>query len=130
MKVAQFGLVGILLFVPACLKEVPKVQGKSANYWMGELKSPNYVVRARAANAVGNLAESAKAAIPDLIELLEDPESLVRWAAAAALARFGAAASEALPILDKMAETEHAPPARDAAENSAKIIRRAMKESS
>jgi HEAT repeat protein len=51
------------------------------------LNDPKPAVRARAANALGNIGPTAVGAVPALAAALNDPEHAVQWRAAGALAR-------------------------------------------
>jgi HEAT repeat protein len=53
------------------------------------LKSGNVRVRASAATVLGNLRDDARAAVPQLRELVGDADSIVREAAAQALRKIG-----------------------------------------
>jgi HEAT repeat protein len=107
-------IVGLLFVLAGCQQEAT-FQGRPTSYWIGELKSPWYMARVRAANALSQLGPEAHRAIPDLIELLDDGEPLVRWAAASTLAQFGPASRDALPALQKLAKDPD-PHVRDAAD--------------
>jgi serine/threonine protein kinase/HEAT repeat protein len=49
--------------------------------------------------ALGQIGPTAQAAVPALVEALEDPELAVRWDAAKALGKMGPAAARAVPAL-------------------------------
>jgi HEAT repeat protein len=63
------------------------------------LKHGDASVRWRAAVALGGLGAGAVAAVPELVELLDDETELIRWEAAKALGKMGAAAKDAVPAL-------------------------------
>ena len=66
-----------------------------------QMKDPDDSVRIKAAHALGRLGPKAKAAVPALIETLNDkkPRYTVRVAAAQALAEIGPDAEAAIPAL-------------------------------
>jgi HEAT repeat protein len=65
-------------------------------------KSGRSFVREASATALGQIGPKAKAAVPDLISTLEDPEPSIRRAAAIALGNIGSDAKEAVPILERL----------------------------
>jgi HEAT repeat protein len=115
-------LLACLLLLPAGCAAEAEFQGHTTSYWIGQLKSPNYMDRVRAANALSHLGRDARRATPDLIVLLDDPQPLVRWAAADTLGGFGADARDALPALKELAAKEPYPPTRSAAEEAVRRI--------
>ena len=62
------------------------------------LKHKNRLIRAGAAEALGEIGPTAKDAVPALEGALEDKDEYVRWAAARALAKLGLP-GKALPVL-------------------------------
>ena len=56
------------------------------------LSSPDYRIRKNAAFALGGMGSKAKAAVPDLKKLLQDPNSKVRWCADNALKKISVVA--------------------------------------
>ena len=74
--------------------------------WAEALRDACFTVRCSAARALGEMGEAARAAVPDLIEALADPEPGVRDAVAAALGALGGTAKLAMPFL---AEALHDP---------------------
>jgi hypothetical protein len=77
----------------------PEYEGKPLSHWKGECRSASASSRQAAANALGEMGPNAKAAIPDLSELLVDKEAAVRKAAAEALGKRGAEAQAAIADL-------------------------------
>jgi hypothetical protein len=110
------------VLLPAGCKGEAVFQGRTTSYWIGQLKSPNYMDRMRAANALSHLGPEAKRATPDLVKLLDDPQPLVRWAAADTLGEFGPDAHDAVPALKELAARDPYPPARHAAQQSLRRI--------
>jgi HEAT repeat protein len=115
-------LFACLVLLPAGCAAEAEFQGHTTSYWIGQLKSPNYMDRMRAAHALSHLGPDAKRATPDLIALLDDPQPLVRWAAADTLGGFGPDARDALPTLRELAAKESYPPTRAAAEEAVRRI--------
>lgn len=101
--------------INANLRMPPMVMAASANpaYLLGQgpvgeddlpalikqLRSPDEIQRAEAAEDLGWLKQKAKPAIEPLIFLLDDPASRVRFAAAAALLRISPAERKVLDVL-------------------------------
>jgi HEAT repeat protein len=75
--------------------------GQPAAFWIGQLASEDEHARRRAAYAIGRIGPAAKAAVPTLVELLEDRHGEVRWYALYALGRVGPASAEAVPTIIK-----------------------------
>jgi HEAT repeat protein len=71
----------------------------------------NFVVRCRAAKALGWIGPEAKAAVPALIDALDDTEGLVQFQAAVSLGLMGEAAGEAVPALTEALSNAPCPPA-------------------
>jgi HEAT repeat protein len=67
----------------------------------GLLRSGTPAERTLAANTLWGMGARAKAAVPDLVEALGDPDSSLRVAAAMALENMGPAAADAVPALTK-----------------------------
>ena len=67
-----------------------------------KLSDGDYYVRARAAEALGEMGPAAKDAVPALIKLCGDSDSDVRGHAAEALGEMGPAAKDAVPALIKL----------------------------
>jgi HEAT repeat protein len=65
------------------------------------LRNKNPKVRAKAAQRLAAFGPAAKAAIPELIHLLKDPEQLNRALAQEALSKIGAPDSKQIPLLTK-----------------------------
>jgi len=86
-----------VLFV-GCSPE-PVVQGKRASMWRQDLKSPITAERWRAAWALAEIGPPAKAAIPEIAQLVKDPDPIVRFVAVESLGRFGPHAKSAVPVV-------------------------------
>jgi hypothetical protein len=71
------------------------------SYLQPKLADKRPAVRTDAALAIGRMRSEGKAAVPDLIKLLDDENSGVRTAAAEALGRIGPDAAAAVPALTK-----------------------------
>jgi HEAT repeat protein len=104
----QYVFALLLLALAGCNPE-PRYEGRSAESWRAQLKSPDPMGRCRAAAALAIIGPpTARRAIPDLIPLLSDSEYFVRYEAAAALGRFGPASRRAVPELLKMLKDQNA----------------------
>jgi HEAT repeat protein len=78
----------------------PDLAATSVSRLIPGLKHPDPDVRARVAEVLTGIAPpAASAAIPALIDALDDPDQNVSDAAASAIGSFGAAASRAIPCL-------------------------------
>ena len=67
----------------------PKADWRSMSTLVEQLESSDWRVRAEAASALAHLGPRGRAAIPDLVRSLGDPQSAVRWNAAVALSLIG-----------------------------------------
>jgi eukaryotic-like serine/threonine-protein kinase len=70
---------------------------------MGGLDSSDAGARWRSAEALGNLGNDARSAVPALVQLLDDRQEEVRWRAAEALGKIGPAARGAVSALARTA---------------------------
>lgn len=89
--------LSLLLPVPAPAEEPERRRPdpKDVEIEVMRLKDPSSTWRVRGARTIGAWGAHARAAVPSLIPLLEDPEAEVRRAAAFALARMGKDAAPA-----------------------------------
>jgi HEAT repeat protein len=99
----------------------PVVQGKRASPWREDLKSPSASERWRAVWALGQIGPPAKAAIPEITQLVKDPNPIVRFMAAEALGRFGPDAKSAIPVL-REAMRDSSRTVREVARNSLRQV--------
>jgi HEAT repeat protein len=76
--------------------------GWPLSYWQPRLADKDPTVRVDAAKAIGRMRSEGKAAVPDLIKLLDDQDLEVRIAAACSLGRIGPDAAAAVPALAKL----------------------------
>src|SRR6266850_1124608 len=98
-------VIGLVLLAAGCAQETLH-KGKPVRVWLEGLKGPWPDTRMRAAIEAGEIGPDARAAVPDLIELLADRNHLVRWAAAGALGKLGCDSAPALPALRKLAKED------------------------
>jgi HEAT repeat protein len=90
---------------PAARKE-PVSQGRPLSAWIADLKAPAPETRNAAAYQIAGMGPQAAAAVPALIEALDDPIAAVRYPVTVALLEIGPAAKEAVPRLQQMMEEE------------------------
>lgn len=74
--------------------------------WIAELHAQAPYNRNAAAYEIASLGPAAVAAVPALIEALNDPEPTVRYPVTVALREIGPAAKDAVPALKKMYEED------------------------
>lgn len=90
---------------PANGKE-PESHGRSLSEWIADLKAPAPQTRNAAAYEISGMGPAAAAAVPALIESLDDPVAAVRFPATVALGEIGPAAEAAVPKLLKVMEED------------------------
>src|SRR5262249_46617876 len=83
----------------------PAANANTVAGYIAELKSPDQATRLNAAEAITSLGPQAKAAVPDLIPMLDWTASVEQIAAAIALAKIGPDAAPAIPALQKLEAT-------------------------
>lgn len=84
----------------------PVSQGRPLSAWVADLKAAAPVVRNGAAYEIAGMGPAAVAAVPALIEALDDPIAAVRFPVTVALGEIGPAAAAAVPRLKQMMEEE------------------------
>jgi len=89
----------------AAAKE-PVSQGRPLSEWIADLKGAAPVTRNGAAYEIAGMGPAAAAAVPALIESLDDPIPAVRFPVTVALGEIGPAAAAAVPRLKQMMEEE------------------------
>jgi HEAT repeat protein len=90
---------------PARVRE-PMASGRPLSAWIAELKALAPQTRNAAAYEIAGLGPEAAAAVPALIEALDDPAAAVRYPVTIALLEIGPAAKAAVPRLQQMMEEE------------------------
>jgi hypothetical protein len=80
----------------------PVSRGRPLREWIADLKAEAPSVRNAAAYEIASLGPSAKAAVPALIEALDDPDAAVRFPVTVALGEIGPDAAAAVPKLKQM----------------------------
>jgi HEAT repeat protein len=110
-----FGILGVVaLFTstaavaqskPAHSRE-PVSSGRPLSEWIADLKALAPQTRNAAAYEIAGLGAAAAAAVPFLIEALDDPIPAVRYPVTIALLEIGPAAKAAVPRLQQMMEEE------------------------
>jgi HEAT repeat protein len=84
----------------------PVADGRPLSEWIAELKAPAPQTRNAAAYEISGMGPAAVAAVPALIESLDDPEASVRFPATVALGEIGPAAEAAVPKLLKVMQED------------------------
>jgi len=88
-------------------KKEPVADGRTLSQWVADLKAPAPQTRNAAAYEISGMGPAAAAAVPALIEALDDPSPAVRFPVTVALKEIGPAASAAVPRLKKMMDEEN-----------------------
>ena len=96
---------GLAQSAPAATRE-PIAEGRPLSAWIAELKAPAPETRNAAAYQIAGMGPQAAAAVPALIEALDDPIAAVRYPVTVALLEIGPAAKAAVPRLRQMMEEE------------------------
>ena len=96
---------GLAQSAPAATRE-PIAEGRPLSAWIAELKAPAPETRNAAAYQIAGMGPQAAAAVPALIEALDDPIAAVRYPVTVALLEIGPAARAAVPRLRQMMEEE------------------------
>ncbi|HWB41497.1 MAG TPA: HEAT repeat domain-containing protein [Gemmatimonadales bacterium] len=84
----------------------PVSRGRPLSEWIADLKAAAPVIRNGAAYEIASMGPAASAAVPALIEALDDPLAVVRFPVTVALGEIGPAAAAAVPRLKRMMEEE------------------------
>jgi HEAT repeat protein len=84
----------------------PVSRGRPLSEWIADLKAAAPVIRNGAAYEIASMGPAAAAAVPALIEALDDPVAVVRFPVTVALGEIGPAAAAAVPRLKQMMEEE------------------------
>jgi HEAT repeat protein len=105
--------VATLVFTSAALAQAkpvhskePVSNGRPLSEWIADLKALAPQTRNAAAYEIAGMGPAAVAAVPALIETLDDPIAAVRYPATVALLEIGPAAKAAVPRLQQMMEEE------------------------
>ncbi|MGH7535044.1 MAG: HEAT repeat domain-containing protein, partial [Gemmatimonadales bacterium] len=84
----------------------PAVNGRPLHEGVAELKAPAPSTRNAAAYAIAGMGADAAAAVPALIEALDDPAAAVRFPVTVALSEIGPGAGAAVPRLLVMVDED------------------------
>ncbi len=84
----------------------PVSDGRTLSEWVADLKAAAPETRNAAAYEIAGMGPAAAAAVPALIEALEDPIAAVRFPVTVALGEIGPGAEAAVPRLRLMMEEE------------------------
>lgn len=106
-------LLTLLLWSPASWAQAssstekePVSDGRTLSEWVADLKAAAPETRNAAAYEIAGMGPAAAAAVPALIEALEDPIAAVRFPVTVALGEIGPGAEAAVPRLRLMMEEE------------------------
>ena len=81
-------------------------RGRPLSEWIADLKAAAPAIRNAAAYEIAGMGPAAAAAVPALIQALDDPMPAVRFPVTVALGEIGPGASAAVPRLKQMMEEE------------------------
>jgi HEAT repeat protein len=84
----------------------PVSRGRPLSDWIAELKAAAPLTRNGAAYEIASMGPAAVAAVPALIEALDDPAAVVRFPVTVALGEIGPGAAAAVPRLKQMMAEE------------------------
>lgn len=84
----------------------PVARGRPLSEWIADLKAPAPLTRNAAAYEIAGLGPAAAAAVPALIEALDDEIPAVRFPVTVALGEIGPAAAAAIPRLRQAYEED------------------------
>lgn len=84
----------------------PESHGQTLSQWIADLKGLAPQTRNAAAYEIAGMGPAAVAAVPALIEALDDPSPAVRFPVTVALGEIGPGAKAAVPRLQQMVEQE------------------------
>jgi HEAT repeat protein len=84
----------------------PTSDGRTLTEWIADLKAPAPESRNAAAYKIAGMGPAAAAAVPALIEALDDEIAAVRFPATVALGEIGPAAAAAVPKLLQVMEED------------------------
>ena len=94
------GLLSLVVCLAGCNE--PRHLGRTLSSWTVDLKAEDAYKRRSACEALGNMGDAAKAAVPDLIELLDDANEGIQGFAVDALVKIGEGSVAALePLLNR-----------------------------
>ena len=102
----------VLLLAPrawaqgAAAGKEPVSDGRTLSEWVAELKGAAPQTRNAAAYEISGMGPAAAAAVPALIESLDDPIAAVRFPVTVALGEIGPAAEAAVPKLLKVMQED------------------------
>ena len=91
---------------PVHSNKEPVSAGRPLSQWIADLKAAAPQTRNAAAYEIAGMGAEAAAAVPALIEALNDPAPSVRFPVTVALMEIGPAAKAAVPRLQQMVDEE------------------------
>ncbi len=90
----------------ATAAQEPESRGRPLSELIADLKAAAPVIRNAAAYEIAGIGPAAAAAVPALIEALDDPMPAVRFPVTVSLGEIGAGAAAAVPRLKQMMEED------------------------
>jgi HEAT repeat protein len=107
VAVASILMTGVALGQTTQIKvKEPVSSGRPLSQWIMDLKALAPQTRNAAAYEIAGMGPDAVAAVPALIEALDDPSPTVRFPVTVALGEIGPEARAAVPRLQKMVDEE------------------------
>lgn len=106
LAVAALGAPALLAQNAAPAKNEPVSSGRPLSAWIADLKAPAPSSRNAAAYEIAGLGPAAAAAVPALIEALDDEIPAVRFPVTVALGEIGPAAEAAIPKLKQVMDED------------------------
>jgi hypothetical protein len=106
MGLAALATTGLAAQTAAGAKNEPTTSGRPLSAWIADLKAPAPSSRNAAAYEIAGLGPAAAAAVPALIEALDDEIPAVRFPVTVALGEIGPAAEAAIPRLKQMMDED------------------------
>jgi len=98
--------VAVTLATATLSAQEPTARDRPLSAWVADLKAPAPLTRNAAAYEIAGMGPAAAAAVPALIEALDDEIAAVRFPVTVALGEIGPAASAAVPRLRLMMEED------------------------
>ena len=105
-RLGALAVAVVLASSPLAAQGEPVARGRPLSEWIADLKAPAPVTRNAAAYEIAGMGPAAAAAVPALIEALDDEVAAVRFPVTVALGEIGPAAAAAVPRLKQVMEED------------------------